>query len=402
MALGIPARAWAILAAISLGRLAFGYQIQTVASIGPELSRLFGFDYTALGALVGLYLAPGALAALPAGLLGRRFGDRLIVGGGLCLMAVGGVVCASAGMGGIGAGRVVCGVGAVALVVLQGKILAEWFPGRAFMGAVSLAIGAYPIGVGLGQLSHLRLTQAFGWQAAFLAGAGIAALSAALFIASFRAAPGAPVTRGMRVTWPSPRECVLVVVAGSLWTAYNSGYLGFLSYVPSLLATRGAGAATAGAAIALATWSNVPALFAGSYLATRFGAWPVYLGATLSLAAGVAGIAGFPAEPLVWAAVFGALGSAHCSVIVAMGTGSTRPEHRAVGMGMFYTTYYIGGGVLPALCGRAADAVGSPAGALYAAAAVSLLGIPAFATHRLLTRRAASANESARLRSSAG
>jgi MFS family permease len=295
MANPISARAWAILAAISLGRLAFGYQIQTVASIAPELSRVFGLDYTALGALIGLYLAPGAVAALPAGVLGRRFGDRATVGAGLCLMAAGGAICASGGAWGVGAGRVVCGLGAVALIVMQGKILAEWFAEGAFMAAVSLAIGAYPIGVGLGQLTHAPLARDLGWQAAFLAGAAIAGAAAALFIASCRPAPGAPVTRGERLAWPNRRECVLVVVAGFLWTAYNSGYLGFLSYVPSLLTTRGASAGTIGIAVALATWSTVPALFAGSWLATRFGAWPVYLIATLSLAAGVAGIAVFPA-----------------------------------------------------------------------------------------------------------
>ena len=388
-------RAWTILAAIALGRMAFGFQIQTVASIAPELLARLGLDYTALGTLIGLYLAPGVVLALPAGLLARRLGDRTVVGGGLALMTVGAGICAAAGGAwGIGAGRMVCGAGAVALVVLQAKIIADWFVGRAFMVALSASIGAYPIGVGVGQLVQGRLAAQVGWQAAFLAGGVIAGAAAILFLASYRPAPGAPGRSS--ASFPGPRECALVIVAGCLWTAYNAGYLGFLSYVPSLLAARGATAGLVGLAITLATWCNVPALFAGSALAVRFGSWPVYLVATLALSGSVAGMAAF-GWPLAWAAgawaaAFGLLGSMHCSVIIALGTTSTRPEHRAVGMGLFYTTYYVGGGLLPMLFGRAADVSGGPAGALYAAAAFSLLGIPAFWLHRLLgNRRAAMA-----------
>ena len=380
-------RAWTILAAIALGRMAFGFQIQTVASIAPELLVRLGLDYTALGTLIGLYLAPGVVLALPAGLLARRLGDRTVVGGGLVLMTLGAGMCAAAGGAwGIGAGRMVCGAGAVALVVLQAKIIADWFAGRAFMVALSASIGAYPIGVGVGQLVQGRLAAHVGWQAAFLAGGVIAGAAAILFLASYRPAPGAPGRSS--ASFPGPRECALVIVAGCLWTAYNAGYLGFLSYVPSLLAARGATAGLVGLAIALATWCSVPALFAGSALAVRFGSWPVYLAATLALSGSVAGMAAF-GWPLAWAAGFGLLGSMHCSVIIALGTTSTRPEHRAVGMGLFYTTYYLGGGLLPMLFGRAADVSGGPGGALYAAAAFSLLGIPAFWLHRSLSARRA-------------
>jgi hypothetical protein len=41
--------------------------------------------------------------------------------------------------------------------------------------------------------------------------------------------------------------------------------------------------------------------------------------------------------------------------------------------------------VVPALCGRAADAWGGPAGAMYAAALVSVLALPMYALHRRLS-----------------
>src|ERR1700722_2956266 len=94
------ARPWLILAALALGRIGFGYQFQTVGTLGPDLVRLFHLDYTTLGALIGSFMLLGSFAAIPLGLLGRRFGDRLILGAGLGLMVVGPLVsAASAGPG---------------------------------------------------------------------------------------------------------------------------------------------------------------------------------------------------------------------------------------------------------------------------------------------------------------
>ena len=50
-----------------------------------------GLDKGQLGWLVGLYLLPGALIAMPGGLLGRRFGDKRLVLVGLALMSIGGI-----------------------------------------------------------------------------------------------------------------------------------------------------------------------------------------------------------------------------------------------------------------------------------------------------------------------
>jgi dipeptide/tripeptide permease len=88
--------------------------------------------------------------------------------------------------------------------------------------------------------------------------------------------------------------------------------------------------------------------------------------------------------PVAWAVVIGVIGSIHPGVIQAVGTLSARAEHRAVGMAIFYMMYYLGGTVVPTLCGHAADAYGGPDGALLAAAAASALAIPLYALHRRL------------------
>jgi predicted MFS family arabinose efflux permease len=368
-----------ILAALVLSRLGFGYQFQTVGSLGPTLIPLFAMDYTNFGKLIGAFMLVGTFAALPLGLAGARFGDRVILTAGLTLMVVGAVVSAlGAGPAGIAAGRMICGVGGVALVVIQGKVIADWFHGRGFMLALSASVGAYSVGVGLGQLTQPPLAQAFGWPAAFLAGGAIQAASLALFLASYRTPPLA--VRSRMLAMPSWRECLLAAIAGLVWAAYTSGYTAFLSYAPSLMAIRGESMALTGVVIAIATWGSLPPTIFGAGLANRYGALRVFLFGTAAVVIGIAGSA-VSDWPILWAIVLGVIGQIHPAVIQAVGTLSARAENRAAGMGIFYTVYYAAGTVVPMLCGTAADWAGGPAGALLCAAAVSALGVPAYALH---------------------
>ena len=380
------ARQWIFVAAVALGRIAFGYQFQTMASLGPELISVFGLDYAALGGLVGAYMAPGILVALPGGLLGRRYGERAVVGSGLALMAVGSLVSGIAtGPRGIGAGRVLSGTGAVMLVVMQGKMVSDRFEGAKFLTVMGLLVGAFPVGVGLAGLSLEPLVRSFGWPGMFVAGAVPAAMAFLLFLPnSLQAPPVAAARSGWAL--PSRRECLLVAVAGLVWTTYNAGYYGFLSYLPSVLAVRQHPASLTALVLTIATWSNLPATVIGGSMAGRFGNTPVFLVGTLASILAVAGPA-FADWPLIWGVLFGTVASLQAGIIVAIGTLSARPENRAVGMGLFYMVYYLGGTMLPALCGWAADLAGDPSGALVAAATLSALALPLYALHSRLARR---------------
>lgn len=377
------ARPWLILAAVALARIGFGYQYQTVPTLGPELMQRFQLDYAGLGTLIGAFMLLGGFLALPLGFLARWFGDRLVLGCGMAAMVLGPVVSAMAsGPTGIGFGRSAAGIGAVAMIVLQNKIIADWFTGRRFMLAVSVSVAAYPIGVGSAQLVLPPLALAYGWQAAFLSDAVPMAISLALFLASFRPAPLAP-PRLNTFSLPSARECLLLVIAGLIWTAYTAGYSGYTGYIPSVMAVRGEGLVLTGLVLTIATWGNVPATLMGAGMAARFGAFRIFLIGTSALVIGMTGAALLD-WPVTCAIVIGVIGSFHPGVIMAVGTLSARPENRAVGMGLFYSMYYAGGAVVPALCGWAADVSGGPEGALLAAAAVSALAIPMYALHRRL------------------
>jgi MFS family permease len=380
-------RPWAILAALALGRVAFGYQFQTVATLGPDLVSLFHLSYAEFGELLGTYMLLGAFVALPLGVLGRWLGDRTVTGVGLALMVIGPCVSAWGGdLASIAAGRIIAGVGGVGMLVPQGKIVADWFSGSRIMLAMSIVVCGYPIGVGLAQLGLPTVLHVFGWPAGFLSGAVIPGVALVLFLASFSSSPHVE-AMPERFSLPSVRECLLVVIAGMIFTAYTAGYSGYLSWVPSTLARRGAGVTLTALVVTIGAWGNTPATLFGGGLAGRFGGFRILAIGTLGLAIGTAGTA-LLGMPLLWSVLVGVVGSIHPGVIVTVGTLSTRQEHRAVGMGIFYSLFFAGGTVGPALCGRAADLYGSPAGGLLAAAAISALAIPLYLLHRRLAAQA--------------
>lgn len=382
--------AWGLVLAVMLARIAFGYQMQTVASLGPELVSAFQIDFAALGTLMGAYMLAGVAVAIPSGFIARRFGAHRVLAWGVLLMAAGSVLAAVADTpSGIGVGRGVSGAGAVAMTVMQGKLISDRFAGAGFSRVMGLTVGAFPIGIGLAQLTQVRLAAAFGLGAPFMAGAALALFAWLLFVLSWNVVPGTSPPGGSRtVAWPSRRENILVVLASLVWTAYNAAYFNFLAFMPSYLASRGHPALVADLVMTIATWGNLPAILLGSALAIHFGRLAVFLVGTTVCAISVAGPVLFDV-PLLWGLLFGTVAAIHGGLIVEIGTLSAQPENREVGMGLFYTTYYIGGSITPALCGLAADLVGNPGGALLCAATLSLLAVPFFVLHQRMAGQVA-------------
>jgi len=234
----------------------------------------------------------------------------------------------------------------------------------------------------LAQLVLPPVLLGFGMRAAFLTDAVPAGFALLLFLMSYRE-PAHAATVPRRFSLPSGRECLLLVIAGSIWTVYTAGFSSFASYLPASLAYRDYGLAVTALVMTIVTWGNVPGTLVGGGLAARFGGLNIFLVGTLSLSIGMAGCA-LTGAPVAWAVLLGVVGSIQPGVIMAVGTLSARPENRAVGMGLFYTLYYLGGTFAPALCGMVADYAGRPEAGLLAAAAISVLAIPLFMLHRAL------------------
>src|SRR5262249_17264820 len=145
-------------------------------SVGPFLLDEFRLSHAELGALMGLYLLPGAAIAFPGGALAQRFGDRRVALLALGLMALGGLlVAASPTYLVASAGRTVSGMGGVLLNVLLAKMVADWFAGKEISTAMGVMLGAWPAGIGVAVASLGALASVASWRAAMyatVAGAG--------------------------------------------------------------------------------------------------------------------------------------------------------------------------------------------------------------------------------------
>ena len=66
---------WLWLAVLFLIRITLGFQFQSVGSVSSPLRADLGIGHAEIGTLIGLYMLPGVVIALPSGLLIKRFGD---------------------------------------------------------------------------------------------------------------------------------------------------------------------------------------------------------------------------------------------------------------------------------------------------------------------------------------
>ncbi|NIR31280.1 MAG: MFS transporter [Gammaproteobacteria bacterium] len=90
--------------------------------------------------------------------------------------------------------------------------------------------------------------------------------------------------------------------------------------------------------------------------------------------------------PIVFFAALGLIFGPPGGLIMALPSEMVRTENRAIGMGIYFTCYYVGMGVCPALAGLTRDVTGHPAAPLYFAGVMSLLALGALAGFRTLQR----------------
>lgn len=383
---------WLVLGVLAFARIAMGFQFQAVASVAPFLVEEFSIDYAAIGTLIGLYLLPGIVLALPGGFLGRRFGEKRMVLAGLALMVVGGVVSAlgmSYGM--LVAGRFITGVGVVLQFVLMTKMLADWFKGGELVFAMALYLNGWPAGIGLALLTQPGLAAASTWRTVFFATAALSVLALAVLALLYRSpADEVPAAGNGRFRLGlSMREFVLVSLAGMIWTFVNAGWVVVVSFAPAYLRTQGMSLAEAAAVTSLATWVAVIGVPIGGYLASRWRRPDALIVASTTVG-GLAILAiPFVSAYVLCFSVIGLILFLPAGIIAALPIEVLRPENRATGLGLFYTWWYAGVAGLPALGGWTYDVSGQASAPILYAAALVFLTLAALLGFRLYQRSGA-------------
>ena len=339
-------------------RATLGFEFQTLGSVSGSLVSQFGFSYAQVGTLIGLFMLPGLLLALPAGLLGRHVADRPLVSLALCCMAGGGALAALAqGFGQLALGRLACGVGFVFCTIYMTKMATDWFDGHELATALGILVMSWPFGIAVGQLGQVWIDLHFGWEAVFAVAALCCAAAGTASWLLYRPPACLPRPRPGAVRLPR-HELLLTLLAALCWGLYNAGYIVYLSFAPRVLQGVGYGAAQAAAVISLASWAMIVSGALGGRFADRSGR-----GAAMFYLCTVLGIASLlllrlPGWAVPLSLVFGLAGGAPAGVIMALTGEAMAPERRAVGMGLFFSLYFVLLSLAPPIAGWLHDARG--------------------------------------------
>ena len=372
---------WLILFVLFFARTNMAFQYQSVAALSPFIIEGYAATLADIGLLIGLYLGPGVVFAIPGGTLAARFGDRRVIGWSLAAMLTGGLMMAfGESWGVLMAGRVVAGVGGVMVNVVMTKMVVDWFAGREIGTAMGIFISSWPIGIAGALLVLPVITAAsslyVGWISVVLS----ITVSLALFLAIYRPAPGTEGVALPKLTRTFAYTPLLL--AGGIWALYNTALAMVFGFGPLLLTERGMEATSASSIISLFTLMVGIGIPLGGVLSDRLGRDPVIL---VSLAGSLVAL---PAllilpQPLLSASygTAGLLMGLAAGPIMTMPSIVLRPEARAFGMGVFFAIYYavmMGG---PTIGGGIAEMTGQAATAFFLGSAmltVCILALWAF------------------------
>jgi MFS family permease len=379
------ANRWLALAIVFVTRTSMGFQFQAVAAVAPLLVGDLRLSHAQVGALIGLYMLPGAFFALPGGVIGQRFGERRVVVAGLALMVAGGGLTAAAdGFAAAAAGRLVSGVGAVVMNILLSKMTADWFAGRELSTAMAVMLTAWPVGLGVASATLGALAAATTWRTAVVATALLAALGLGLMLAVYRdpppaAAPGRAALAG--------RDVRLAVSGGFAWGCFNASLVTIIAFGPGLLLAGGATLGEAGFVVSFAIWVTILSVPLGGLLSDRIGRPTLLIVAGSLVATGVTLLIPVITPPLLAFCLVGLAIGAPPGALMALLPRALPAERVTTGFGVYYTVFYVMMALTQPAAGLVRDRAGTPEAPIVFAAAVMAATVLGLAIFRRFERR---------------
>jgi MFS transporter, FSR family, fosmidomycin resistance protein len=324
----------------------------------------YGLDYAAVGLLRALYVGSMAGFQVPAGLIAERFGGPLVLGLGTAVAGIGYLAAgASVGFAMLAVALVVGGLGSGVQHPVGAHLVAEVFSGS----RSRTALASYNFSGDLGKMALPAMTAwlltLMPWRAATLA-IGAGGLAAAAAILAVRGLPvrragvegsavAAPVTVGAA---PGGRGFALLLAIAMIDSATR---MGFLTFLPFLLKTKGADLPTIGVALTLIFAGGAAGKLVCGWLGGRLGVVRATFVTEGLTAAGILALlplpltAGLAVLPLIGIALNGT-----SSVLYGSVPALVAPKSRTRALSIFYTGTIGSGAIAPTLYGLVGDTFG--------------------------------------------
>ena len=378
---------WAMLGVIFLTRTSLGFQFQSIAALTPFLVPAFDLSYAEVGLLMGLFMLPGVVIALPGGLLGQRFGSLRVVVAGLGLMILGGMIVSySGGLHTAAFGRAIGGVGGVLVNILLARMVADWFREHELQTAMGLMLSAWPFGMALALVILGHLAAATSWRVAEYLTVAAAGLALALIVLAYRQPPAARAADASAGAEPARfhlgvpgRVWALAVCAGIGWAVFNASVIVVVSFAPSFLMTHGASVGEAGGTTGLALWISIVSVPLGGLVADRIKRPRLLIVAGCVATTLTITCAARAPWPALWLVVSGIVLGLVPGGLMALLPRAVRPEHLATALGVFYAFFYLGMALSQTVAGFLRDITGDASMPLLFAASLMVVTVAAVA-----------------------
>lgn len=384
---------WAMLAVIFLARTAMGLMYQSLAAVGPYVIDDLRISYLDYSLLLGLFLLPGGIMALPGGLLGQRFGSRSIAASGLALMVVGGALTAqSAGFGLAATGRVVIGIGGVLLNVALTKMVADWFTGYELSTGMGLMLTSFPVGMAIAMAFLPGLAATHSWRAAVNVCVAVAALGLIMLLALYRNPSNVDRARHAMATMGrlSGREIALSASIGLAWGLLNAGFFVLGGFGPAYLVSRGMSMADASFIFSVGIMVSLVSVPLGGFIADRLQrANLVIVVGCLATALFITLVPLLPG-PMLWFILIGFMFGVPPGAMMSLLPQALPSDRLSTGLGIYYTIFYLSIVGCLLLAGEARDASGYAVAPVFLSAFVTVASVPCLSLFRYLERGVAS------------
>ena len=181
---------WYILLLISVMYLITYLDRVNISTAAPMISKEFGFDKIAMGAIFSAFLWSYALFQVPGGWLGDRFGPRgvltAIVGYWSAMTAA---TAAATGFGSFVAVRFLFGVGEAGAFPVATRAMQVWYPRHERGFVQGITHSASRAGAAIAPPIVVLLMTNFGWQSVFYLCGAVGIVWALWWVAAYRNLP---------------------------------------------------------------------------------------------------------------------------------------------------------------------------------------------------------------------